>query len=564
MSKAKSQPKKYKRDIIEVHVDSCAMMGTSSIEAVLALGDLYDKVRDEAIKRREAEGDARGYKRLVYVETEQGLREKTERTNRKMWERLGSPNKNYNNFLRLCGERAEIHQTQFCRAFEDEFFKKIYPKMVDPVLKIMDDMHHEVQQKAYEIIEKNDPETLTKLNIGKPADIALEFSDKETEKNGKKWIRSEVAGPKFVKQKNQKIDDAVKLAVQSVFEKKWQPLIREKSERNGGLFSRENAKLGSFKEMLRQHQQLGAIAAQLAYELEPEHMKEAGYEKSPLTLLGDDQFDPQVIKQQAHQFPVFSLLQPPLSNLPKESRNDITMQALKLSGFWPWARKSHMEKKHVQCLEDIQYNCADYAILDYFMSELPKKADADRRALVVVTHDAPLIQQFAEFSTGFKYDRKQESVRDEYGRKTKGKKDTVEPLTLRHYECKRPQGSIVHFQGREPDKLPPHAALTGLEFVEFVEHELDEVRKQVTAQYGSDHDAPPTIRGAIDGVVAALRGLRVEVAKDEMKVVKDKIKPRNILTERMLFDRIETANHRAIPRTDIGGGVMEIGRGGGR
>lgn len=527
------QPRKYKRNIVEIHVDSCAQMGSASIHAVQALKQLYDAV---------------GHKKLVYIETEQGLREKTDRTNQTMWRTLGSANTIYNNFLELQNGALEIHPTAFCRAFEADFNEHVFPTMVEPVLEIMDEMHARVQKRAYKIIESNDPEKLKTYGIEKPEDIKLEFYDEVTRDGRETRIKSRLRGPEItIKKKHaEETRDALWMATEAVHQDEWRPRILDRKEQKRGVFSEENAKRGSFVEMLRQHQQLGVIAAQLAFALAPEHMREAGYAQSPIDFLGAQQYDPKTIKENAQLFPAFSLLEPPLSNIPDENlRHTITMQALRLSGFWPWSRQQHMDDKHCDRLYKTHHNRADHAILHYFMDILPEKPDANKRALVVVTHDAPLIEEFAEFSTGYKQTQKKEPLLDVGGVKIgKRKVDVVKPLSASDYEFQQPDGRTLTLTQRAPDELPPHAALTGREFVEFVAHELN----QVKGMYDQEHRPPPAVREAIGEVDIALRHLKAASAKDKL--------PGTLVTESTLIKRLTPH----VEGTDVGGGILAVKR----
>lgn len=512
---------KTPRNIVEIHIDSCAQLGSSSIHAVQALKELYDAI---------------GHKKLVYIETEQGLREKTNRTNYTMWKTLKSDNTTYDTFLGLQDSTLEIHATAFCLSFEKRFSDYIFPQMVKPLLQEMDEMHRHVKQCAYKIIEKNDPEKLHAFSIRTPDDIPFKFSEKMIEKNGKRFTKTALE-PFHIREKDTREErhiDALELALRKVHEKYWTPKTSRSRNADNTVFGDKSSEYGSFFSLIHQHQLLGAIAAQLAFTLAPDHMEKAGYERSPLAHLGEKQFDSRVIEKNAHLFPTFSILHPPISDIKDASlRQNIVMQSLKLTGFWPWIRKKELGQMHRDALQKAHHNCADHAILYYFTDILPEKSDAAHRHFIVVTHDAPLIQQFAEFSSGHMAHEKRKPIlatNKNNGKETRTKHKSAQqisrPLSQDHYKFIQPDGSIITLSSRPSNTLPSHAVLTGKEFMDFVAHELDDAKRL----YRDESNTPPKVRVAMDAVRAAHKHLSIAAMSDKQ--------PGRIVTERVLLERL--------------------------
>lgn len=513
--------KNFSNDIVEIHVDSCAQLGSSSIHAVQALKELYDAI---------------GHKKLVYIETEQGLREKTNRTNYTMWKTLGSDNTIYDTFLGLQDNALEIHATGFCKAFERRFSDYIFPHMVKPCLDDMDIIQQQIKQAAYKIIEKNDPEKLAQLGITKPDDIVLEFTEKANERSGKKIIKTAFK-PLYITSKNEaekKPIDALEKALHKIHREHWKQLTSNPRESGLSVYGKSSSDYGTFFTLIHQYQLLGAIAAQLAFALAPEHMKAAGYPRSMLAHLGEKQFDPRVIEKNAHLFPPFSLLHPPISDIADESiRQQIVMQSLRLTQFWPWSRKKELNPVYRDALQKAHHNCADHAILYYFTDILPEKPDADNRHFIVVTHDAPLIQQFAEFSSGKSLHEKKEPVlktNQNNGEETRTKLKSVQkilrPLSESRYRFTQADGSDISLTQRHADSFPPHAVLTGREFIEFMTAELSAAKHL----YPDKAHIPPQVKSAIDAVNAAIKHLTKAAMSDKQ--------PGRIVTERVLLERL--------------------------
>lgn len=431
-------------NIYEIHIDTCAQLGTKTIAAVEALKKLYDVT---------------GMAELRYIETEQGLREKAHRSNACALNAISSDLALHAEFLKRNRDWVEIVPTRHCKAFERQLREKIIPSVTMPVVDAIEQVLPGIRQAVRD--------NLRRTGERAPEKISLPFIPSK-DRLGHNLGR--------------KINDGlVSNAIDSQM-KSWQKIVKSNpilkyvpgAHRKGTLMS-----------LIRAQQESLAIAFELALMCEPETMKECGYTESPLGIDHDEPLNIGYIKDHAHEYPPLSLKEPPFSQL---QRTEIMEQALRLTDLWPWHFKKALENTaYGKWMRGAHHNRADYAALDYFFNHFAKKSDVDERAFLLITHDAPLIDDFDKFRDGV------ETKKDPHS-----EEKTKHPVTNLEYERRG-------LRKPSPATFPYGEALTSGGLANFMGQELLRAKK---------YKESPGVAQAMDALCATLEDLRRSSRRD--------------------------------------------------
>lgn len=353
-------------DIIEIHVDTCAMLRNRTVVAVDALKKLYD---------------ATGMAQLHYVETEQGLREKTDRTNRFMLDALDNDLSRHGKFLRSASEWMDVVPTRHCDMFLQMLHEKILPETTWKVVEAVEHVLPGIQRTAWEGMKRRgDPVPEHPSQITFPF---THYTDNAGRRRGKR-IDDELLRKSFNSHRNAWREEADHV-----------PFLRN---------MKNSAQKGTLISFIRAIQETRAIAFELALRLEPEVMQQHGYTESPLGIPLDKPLNIEFIKEHAHLYPPLPLRGAPFNEM---AHKEVMDQALRMTDLWPWQFKPFLVGTPTgNILSVAHFNRADNAILEYFLKDFAGKPDVDNRIFLLVTHDGPLIQEFTKLREGNEWRKK--------------------------------------------------------------------------------------------------------------------------------------------------------------
>lgn len=441
---AKSDPTGRKRiQHLCISVDACATLGDQSYVVIAALKQLYDHTKKRS---------------LELIDTEQGFHEKAECTI-PAYLRVLEPNiKPYGKFVRTNLAWSNIIRTASCEGFRDALAQQVIPAMVLPMLDAAEAASAEVQKQAYALIKEqglttfmgkevledpqHPPKDYDKLRcIKEPKDIPLRL-----EKNEANHLQ--FSDP-LLSQAADKVMPFWKERMAGI-----EALNHEASKRN---------EKGFMLDMIKSSQRVKAYTYALMHEFRPSALKD----------LPDL---PPIAKGFSHGLThcdevshIFSEMR-----LPKDAqwwRNSEPIQALRLTGLWPWTLKKHFNEDTKETLNKSHENTADYSYLRLFANILPEQYDPQSTLFMLITHDAPLMRQMLECVTGVK------RVEHRVKAKTKSDEDkvsyTYEPSNI-HQE--------FQLTKRKPEEYLRDTVMVGSEFVQFIYREaLDAMEPHLTA-----------------------------------------------------------------------------------
>ncbi len=421
--------------IIELHIDTCAQLKSKTAAAAVALKKLYD---------------ATGIAELRYVETQQGLREKTDRTDGYLLDTIKNDLSRHGKFLQDNREWVDVVSTSHCDKFMQMMHDSILPATTWKVMDSLEKIVPDIQRNAYKSLKREGRDV-----PASPELLTFPFSH---------FVDS--AGRK----RGQRIDDRLLRNAVSPHVRAWKDEVKTNPVLKG---MRTAGHKGTLIGLMRATQEARAIAFELALRIEPDVMKEYGYTQSPIGLDVHAPVDIARVKEQAHRYPPLSLRQPPFTEL---YHQEIIVQALRMTDLWPWQFKANATHEEDRLLSVAHFNRADNAVLEYFLNHFAHKPDAEDRVFLLVTHDGPLIREFQKLHDGV------EMRKDLLGE--------LQQVALGNGEYRRfgVDRSVL-------ERMPFGEAITARGFVDFLEQQMERAKPyDNTAQ---SHEAMAELKAAI-------------------------------------------------------------------
>jgi|GEM_PF-1954935 len=417
---APAKPTHRRIENIFVAVDACAELGGMPFKVLESLQELYA---------------LNGRRKLTVIDTEQGFHEKANGTTPQLFKATGAVASSYGRFIISHPEWTKIIPTKACTRFRQKLAHEVFPVMVTPLIRDVETIGQRMREEAFKIMQARGQSKLMGKQITKPSDIELQVEFFVPGNGGKSHyvFRNDVLS---------KAADAVM--------PEWVRMMN-----NNPAYARKNKlkeEKGTLADMISAVQELKATAYTLCCEFKPELAKQMG--KHPQGMPEGSKTLPD-LRDSAHLYDQLTL----------PDREDLWsipefLQAARLTHLWPWAQKPILNTLNCNLLNDIHKNTADASYLDLYANEMHKIADPANTLFVLVTHDAPLIQEFLECSTGIRHSK---AVMKSTEKGKGGVKHDVFTASNVHERL-----------GLSTDRTqyPKEAPFTGKEFVEFAYKEV--------------------------------------------------------------------------------------------
>jgi hypothetical protein len=445
---------------IEISVDACAELGGQVYEVIHALRHIYQ---------------LSGLRRLTYVDTYQGFREKSDGTTPDTLFAFGEPHTRYGRFVYNSRDWHAITNTHECQQFADTLGRKILPTMTAPIFDAVEEITREIQRRAFVLLQQSGRDRIGDKTIAAPEDIEIAI---------------EIGIPKSDKGTRRKIVDPIVKQALDESMGGWRAIVKADPLLS---MDKKNANEQMLIALIAGTQECKAIAAALLYRHNPEAAKRM--QKMPdLISASADMPSLATLRASAHQFAGLTFPKDGSAWLQPE-----VQQAVRFTGLWPWSRKPFMHETHHHTLRGAHRNTADRAAVSYFLNHLSAKPHAPDTLYMLVTHDGPLMDDFINFASGI--EKRAEKIKES---RVKGagklKRTVYYPMCPDAYEKRE-------LRPPEPSTLPYSAMLTGAEFVKFVEREQERVKKKFPMT--------PELTQAMDTLTNALKLLKPMVARDK-------------------------------------------------
>ncbi|MDX1974125.1 MAG: hypothetical protein SFT92_00450 [Rickettsiales bacterium] len=395
-----------------VAVDACAELGGQPYKALTALKQLYDRSQ-----RR----------KLVVVDTEQGVHEKANVAARHLLSALDDPSSQFGQFLHDHESWSQVIQTRTCRDFKKQLATEIFPKLVTPMIEAAEQISDEIRTKAFEICQERGIETIQGKSVHSPQDISLRL------------VRSDGNHYLF---KDATLNEAADRVMASWREKMDNLPLLDKNN------SRKDEK-GFMLEMVKAMQIAKAYMHTMATQFQPEIAKQMG---ATPNALARETLHSAVLKASSQHYADM-----PFTHIPKVWETPEALQAIRMTSLWPWDQKPVLGNMAKDMLDKSHFNTGDRSYLDLYTGNLPTITDPKNSVFILLTHDAPLQNQMLECATGVNY----HMARIKSDKKGEGKvKHPVYAYSTIHEN--------LGLTKRKPEEYPLEAALAGSEFVEFL------------------------------------------------------------------------------------------------
>ncbi|MFZ4762213.1 MAG: hypothetical protein ACOYK8_05325 [Alphaproteobacteria bacterium] len=404
---------------IYVAVDACGELGGQPYKLLKALRQLYNIT---------------GLRNLYIIDTEQGFHEKSNGTTPEILALFNQQKSSFARFIEENAEWALILPTNTCRHFRQTLATDIFPQIVDPMIAAVELTAAIIKEHAFAILKTAPSEYGQNKIINNPSDIHLHIHINRS--------NNYVFTDPIV---NKAADQAKRFWVESL----------QKIPAFSADTSKKNEK-GYMARMIKSVQELKLYSHAVFSMLEPEMLPLLGH-TSPMANYPWIDFNDPTSRHFSH---LYENLQLPLEKDFWQKAGAI--QAVRLTPLWPWTQKPLLSDMSNKLLDKTHKNTADISYLDLYTNILPHLSPPSETLFVLLTHDAPLIQQLLECSTGIRHT--QERIKNSTLKGEGRKKIDVFRQT--------PIYKQFSLEQRHPCEYPYEAGLGGGEFVIFAYKEI--------------------------------------------------------------------------------------------
>ncbi|NBO18562.1 MAG: hypothetical protein EBV03_04915 [Proteobacteria bacterium] len=409
---ANEKPPRRRIENLYVAVDSCAELGGQPYAVLEKLKALYSIT---------------GKRKLTVIDTEQGFHEKSNCTIPAYMPMLQSKPTRYAQFLQRNPEWTQVVTTPSCQRFRSDLagllLMHAFPLM-DAAERIVGCIRHE----AWSLMKQRGQDTLDGKRIHRQSDIQVRV------------VGSEGGNLVFA---NPLISEAADRAMAD-----WR-LEMEKIETLNPSVKKFHK--GFMAEMVRAMQDIKANSYAFTQQFDPTQLSQIQCLPTPPGGLRPD------LKWLSEHACLFSDTRLPYTR--QWWQRSESIQALRLSGLWPWALKSKLTEEAKEALKDIHKNTADRSYLNLFANVMPGVSPPETTLLLVLTHDGPLISQMLECASGVR----SATVKKQHRGGGHHFEEVYEPSNIYNE---------LGLTRRKPEEYPYQAAWVGSEFVEFAYKEV--------------------------------------------------------------------------------------------
>src|SRR5262249_37298439 len=150
---------------IEISVDACAELGGQVYAVIGALRDVYR---------------LSGLRNLTYVDTFQGVREKSDGTTPETLFAFGNPYSNFGRFLYHNQSWQRLVETMECKKFSYIHRHEILPSMTAPIIDAVEEVCGLVQKEVFLELKKLKQAKFSKRTVKKVTDVEIAIRAQKT------------------------------------------------------------------------------------------------------------------------------------------------------------------------------------------------------------------------------------------------------------------------------------------------------------------------------------------------------------------------------------------------
>lgn len=421
---------------VEICIDTCAQLGGVSYECVQNLKNLYEK--------------AGNFRKLTYVDTHQGYREKSNRTKPGVELGFNAPRSKYGTFIDNNKSWVKIVETKECSKFYRELTERIFPKMVIPFIHATEAAMKKIRKEAFKMAEEEEITHLSGHYLKTHKSVPIKIVPEGTGYNRKKVFA----------------DNIVRKAFYKVFKEEWQGILK----RNPDIPNIDHVKSRDFLiDSIVTVQRIKAYTYLILDHMnEHQRLKHMGHIPAEL---GKHKYDGLHAMDKHLHF--YGQLKLPYRKDGKLGHS-ACIQAVKYSEFWPWnlsgrlKRGRNSQDTFSEELKDLHHNCADRSFVDYVFRTMPNQPGYQNRLYIILTHDGPLMEEFIFCYTGVEQEKALEC--NENG-KVIGTV-TFDRMTSNKFYTEK------GYNRKNIRKSHPPMALNAKEFSEFLTSEIARIQEK--------------------------------------------------------------------------------------